>query len=173
MIIGKVSCGERPRRPSSKLIPDRIWEMLQACWGEDPTQRLTLERIVIMCTIHTAQNPVGTCPLPLRDCPFYFRDNPSFSARGTNFRCVPVFPSCLPAVYHHPDLPRVRKRNLSLHYAVRQPSLARGERRPNRWEEWGQEGPNSGARGLGLPEDNKSRGRSPSRAWPLASSFGT
>ena len=52
----RVSHGERPRRPSPTLISDQIWKTLQACWSEEPTQRPTVEFVLIMCAAHPPQN---------------------------------------------------------------------------------------------------------------------
>ncbi|KAF9653302.1 kinase-like protein [Thelephora ganbajun] len=69
----KVTDGERPRRPSSALISDDIWEMLQACWKEEPIQRPTLEFIISTCVIHAALTMWASTP---RDFSNYFGDIP-------------------------------------------------------------------------------------------------
>ena len=74
-IMSRVSDGERPQRPSSTVIPDRIWEMLQECWSEDPTRRPTIEDIIDVCMAHTTQNGPPTRP-PLTSFSSRSRDNP-------------------------------------------------------------------------------------------------
>jgi len=62
MVQYKVFCGERPQRPPS--IPDRIWEMLQACWSREPTHRPALERIAVMCGSYETQITLPAWPSP-------------------------------------------------------------------------------------------------------------
>ena len=76
LIISRVSNGERPQRPSSTVIPDRIWEMLQECWSEDPTRRPTIEYIIDVCMAHTTQNGPPTRSPPM-NFSSHSRDNPS------------------------------------------------------------------------------------------------
>ena len=58
----KVFRGERPPRPSSTPIPDHAWEILQACWSKEPTQRPTAERVMTMCTAYASQNVLAVRP---------------------------------------------------------------------------------------------------------------
>ena len=69
-IMLRVLYGERPQRPSStEQISDCIWEMLQECWSDDPTQRPTLEHIITMCRIHAGENVVA-CILSSSGVPY-------------------------------------------------------------------------------------------------------
>ena len=67
MIRFRVSNGERPPRPSPRVIPDQVWEMLQACWDGDPIQRPKVEHIVTVCMAYAAQDaPAARLPPPTR-----------------------------------------------------------------------------------------------------------
>ena len=70
-----VGRGERPRRPSSALISDQIWDMLQACWDKDPTQRPTVEHIMTMCLAPTVPSVPAMSP-PQIGFSNRSRDNP-------------------------------------------------------------------------------------------------
>jgi len=134
-IMLRVPYGERPQRPSStEQISDRIWEMLQECWSDDPTQRPTLEYIINMCMIHAGENAVAMYPFLLRS-PFFRSGDDSFSSvTEAQIPCfAPLLPDLPPIVYHHPDLPRVEERSLGLHSTALHPPLSRGGRGPNPW----------------------------------------
>ena len=134
-IILRVLYGERPQRPSStEQISDCIWEMLQECWSDDPTQRPTLEHIITMCGIHAGENVVAMYPFLLRSPLFRSGDDSSSSATEARILgFAPLLPNFYPIVDHHPDLARIEERSLGLHSAVLHPPLARGGRGPNPW----------------------------------------
>ena len=75
-----VSQGRRPRRPSFAVIPDRIWEMLQACWSRDPTQRPTVEQILVLCMVHAPQD-AQEFPSVLQVTPLAASDPDAFTLR--------------------------------------------------------------------------------------------
>ena len=45
-VILKVMSGTRPDRPSSNLLSEQMWQLMQHCWLAEPTQRPTIEEVV-------------------------------------------------------------------------------------------------------------------------------
>ena len=41
-----MSNGRRPTRPDHHELSDRVWGMIEGCWGSDPAKRKTVTEVV-------------------------------------------------------------------------------------------------------------------------------
>lgn len=47
--------GSRPPRPDDPELSDRVWDMINLCWGSMPSQRITTEDVVYILEMELKQ----------------------------------------------------------------------------------------------------------------------
>ncbi|KZP25713.1 kinase-like protein [Athelia psychrophila] len=57
-VPSKVLGGQRPQRPSAELLPDSVWDIIQAAWAHVPTDRPTSYEILRMMKMIDLSLPV-------------------------------------------------------------------------------------------------------------------
>ncbi|KAJ6582047.1 kinase-like domain-containing protein, partial [Mycena capillaripes] len=45
VVPGNVMAGKRPPRPSSPVVPDHLWDLIEVCWSQEPIARPSMENV--------------------------------------------------------------------------------------------------------------------------------
>ena len=55
--------GARPPRPANRGIPDRVWYMIERCWHNVPSKRISAREVVNLLETELRRRP-GSRPIP-------------------------------------------------------------------------------------------------------------
>jgi hypothetical protein len=78
----KVLNGDRPERPAAELcggetLPDNLWKLIQQCWAQEPSDRLSIHDVVIF--FRSMSPPILGMHITRREAVKYQRHPPVLS----------------------------------------------------------------------------------------------